>query len=436
MKYTLIAGTQSGCGKTSITLAVLQFLKNQNKSVRAFKTGPDFLDPMWHKAITQKISYNLDTQMIGIEQSQKILAQYQDTEAGIIEGVMGLFDGRGGVGAQGSGAHLAKELGIPVWLVINAKGMAGSIVPLVKGFVAEAENIGFSITGIIANRLGSENHAKIIRELLADYHLPPLLAWMEKDAPTLPERHLGLKMPEEQPVPDFSSVFHADLNLLNSALGHCSEAKPSVLASHEDKALPQSLQGKKIAVARDSAACFIYPKNIEWLQQQGATIEYFSPIAGDKINEAIDAIWLPGGYPELHAEALSVSNTWDSLVKHIENGTPCLAECGGMMMLTASLIDHQGKNWAMANLLPIKCHMQNKLASLGYREDLQTGIKGHEYHHSKRENLQELSTAFSLQRGDQGIHYKNLRASYIHWYFESKPEIATSFFTVPTTEHL
>ena len=169
MNLALIAGTQSGCGKTSVTLAVLQNLKQQGKSVRAFKAGPDFLDPMWHKAVTQKPSYNLDTNMIGIEQSLQIIAHNQDSDFGIIEGVMGLFDGRGGVGGKGSGAHLAKELGIPVWLVVNAKGMSGSIVPLVKGFVAEAESMGFVISGIIANRLGSDNHAKIIREFLLEY---------------------------------------------------------------------------------------------------------------------------------------------------------------------------------------------------------------------------------------------------------------------------
>ena len=434
MKYTLIAGTQSGCGKTSITLAVLQFLKAKNKSVRAFKTGPDFLDPMWHKAITQKTSYNLDTNMIGIEQSQQIIQDHQDAEFGIVEGVMGLFDGRGGVGGKGSGAHLAKSLGIPVCLVIDAKGMAGSVVPLVKGFVAEAQIVGFEITGIIANRLGSENHASIIRELLVDHKLPPLIAWMEKNAPTMPERHLGLQMPEEQSVPDFSQVFHADLDLFTAALSENTmpeNALGDVSLDEKQNSNPQTeryLENKKIAIARDSAACFIYQHNLDWLQNQGATLQYFSPVAGDKIPEDIDAIWLPGGYPELHTEALSQSNTWQSLAQHIDKGTPCLAECGGMMMLGEALVDHAKKHWQMAGILPIQCHMQDRLASLGYREDTATGIKGHEYHHSKRKNLQELPKAFSLSRGDEGLHHKNLRASYIHWYFSSNPKIAASFF--------
>jgi len=427
MKFALIAGTQSGCGKTSVTLAVLQILKRQGKSVRSFKTGPDFLDPMWHKAITQKISYNLDTNMIGIEQSIDILAKHQDAEFGIIEGVMGLFDGRGGVGGKGSGAHLAKELDIPVWLVVNAKGMSGSIVPLVKGFVMEAENLGFRISGIIANRLGSENHAKIIREFLDEYSLPPLIAWMAKDAPAMPERHLGLQMPEEHRVPDFSSVFHADMDLLAANVGRFTKVSSQGLQDNNND-FSGYLQGKNIAIARDSACCFIYQKNLDWLQDQGANLHFFSPVAGDVIPTDADAIWLPGGYPELHAEALSQSATWSSLAMHIKEGTPCLAECGGMMILAKSLTDHQGKAWKMADILPIECHMQDRLVSLGYRED-SSGIKGHEYHHSKRTDLKKIPLAYTLTRGDEGVMFNNCRASYVHWYFESAPEIAARFFT-------
>ncbi len=421
MNLALIAGTQSGCGKTSVTLAVLQHLMEQEISGRAFKAGPDFLDPLWHTAVTQKTSYNLDTHMIGIEKSLQIIADNQDSEFGIIEGVMGLFDGRGGVGGKGSGAHLAKELGIPVWLVVNAKGMSGSIVPLVKGFVAEAESMGFVISGIIANRLGSDNHAKIIRAFLHEYKLPPLIAWMKKDAPAMPERHLGLQMPEEHFVPDFSDVFNADMALLTSRAQPLKNIPEKWLSTTED------LKGKTIAIARDAACCFLYQKNLDWLQAQGAKLGFFSPLAGDPVPDNIDAIWLPGGYPELHAEALSTSSTWESLASCIEEGTPCLAECGGMMMLGNALMDHQGKSWKMAGILPIECKMQDRLASLGYRED-ESGLKGHEYHHSKRVDLDDLPKAYTLSRGDEGMVLNNLRAAYIHWYFESAPDAAVGLF--------
>ncbi len=424
MQTILIAGTQSGCGKTSVTLAVLQYLQQQGKTVRSFKTGPDFLDPMWHKAVTHKTSYNLDTNMIGIEQSAQLLAQHQDTDFGVIEGVMGLFDGRGGVGGKGSGAHLAKELGVSVWLVVDAKGMSGSIVPLVKGFVAEARAQNFHISGIIANRLGSENHAKIIRAFLDEYQLPPLIAWMQKDAPTMPERHLGLQMPEEHRVPDFMQAFHADLALMERS----SSALANLPLPTDVQVEAPLLQGKQIAIARDSACCFIYQNNLDWLEAQGAKLHFFSPIAGDAIPDNTDAIWLPGGYPELHTDALSQSATWTSLAQYIEQGTPCLAECGGMMMLGQTLIDKDGKRCPMAEILPISCTMQDRLAALGYREDKITGLKGHEYHHSKREDHHELPTAYSLARGDEGFVLHNLHASYVHWYFASAPTVAADLF--------
>jgi cobyrinic acid a,c-diamide synthase len=420
MNYALIGGTQSGCGKTSVTLALLQFLNQRQQSVRCFKTGPDFLDPMWHKAVTDKTSYNLDTNMMDIQQIQQIIVKHQDVEFGIIEGVMGLFDGKSGVGGKGSAAHLAKVLDVPVWLVVNAKGMSGSIVPLVKGFVLEAEDMGFRISGIIANRLGSENHARIIRELLLEHQLPPLIAWMEKNAPLLPERHLGLQMPDEHSVPDFSKVFHAELDLFKSNSDSL-EIKPDRFLK------PVRFGLKHIAIARDSACCFIYQSNLDWLQAQAAKISFFSPIAGDAVPDC-DAIWLPGGYPELHAQSLSKSATWTSLAKHIEQGTPTLAECGGMMLLAENIIDHQGTSWNMAGILPITCRMQDRLAALGYRQDENSSIKGHEYHHSKRENNQILPKAYSLKRGDEGLLFNNCRASYIHWYFESAPDVAAQLF--------
>jgi len=421
MKCALIAGTQSGCGKTSVTLAVLQFIEQQGRSVRAFKTGPDFLDPMWHQEVTQKTSYNLDTQMIGAEQSVALIQKHQNSDFGIIEGVMGLFDGREGVGGKGSGADLAKELDVPVWLVVDAKGMSGSIVPLVKGFVAEAERIGFVISGIIANRLGSDHHADIVNELLVNHKLPPLVAWMKKGAPVLPERHLGLQMPEEHGLPDFKPVFQTDMALLEA-----SACVPKV-CSTVDISTPKKLTGKNIAVARDSSCCFIYPRNLELLEEQGATVSFFSPVAGDPVPESADAVWLPGGYPELHTQALSSSPTWVSLAKHIDQGKPCLAECGGMMMLANTLTDHQGVSWQMAGILPIECNMQDRLASLGYREN-PSGLKGHEYHHSTRVDLTDLPKAYTLDRGDEGMVLKNLRASYVHWYFDSAPQVAAELF--------
>jgi len=218
MKIALLAGTQSGCGKTTVMLALLQYLKSQKQSITSFKAGPDFLDPLWHQLITERTSYNLDTRMVGLEQSQQqINKQHQQVELALIEGVMGLFDGRSGVGLDGSSADLAKGLKCPVILVVNAKGMSGSIVPLVSGFCDYAEKMGVTISGVIANRVGSIHHAKLLKDFLIDYKMPPLLAWMEKDAPALAERHLGLIAPDNVGIPDFSACFHVETEVLLSA---------------------------------------------------------------------------------------------------------------------------------------------------------------------------------------------------------------------------
>ena len=183
---------------------------------------------------------------------------------------------------------------------------------------------------------------------------------------------------------------------------------------------------KIIAIAKDAACCFIYPANLNFLQQQGAELVFFSPIAGESMPENANALWLPGGYPELFAEQLSHSQSWQSIQLFIEAGKPVLAECGGAMLLGELLIDHDGHQWPMAKILPYHSIMQKKLASLGYREEV-SGLRGHEFHHSTRVTEQPLEPCFQLSRGDRGIRYKNLRASYVHWYFASAPEVITEW---------
>jgi len=417
MKIALLAGTQSGCGKTTIMLALLQYLKAQNHSITSFKAGPDFLDPLWHQLITERISYNLDTRMVGLEQSQQqINKQQEQVDLALIEGVMGLFDGRSGVGLDGSSADLAKGLKCPVILVVNAKGMSGSIVPLVSGFCDYAEKMGVTISGVIANQVGSAHHASLLKNFLQDHHMPPLLAWMEKEAPALAERHLGLTTPGDIDLPDFSACFHVDASALSAAFYEWYEVKSTVNTQ------VKRLAGKKIAIAKDAACCFIYPANVDWLNEQGAEIRYFSVVAGDDVPQDTDAVWLPGGYPELYAEQLAVSKSWRSLDQFIQAGLPVLAECGGSMLLGDQLIDHQGVAWPMAGILSYHSKMQKKLASLGYREDI-SGMRGHEFHYSVREREDDFPNCFKCSRGDQGIGYKKLRASYIHWYFASAPEV-------------
>lgn len=450
MKAAVLAGVQSGCGKTTIMMALLQYLMSRSASesgpgggsehgskidaVTSFKTGPDFLDPLWHQAVTGRLSYNLDTRMMGEESCRQQLMLQADAEFALIEGVMGMFDGHGGVGGPGSAADLARVLYLPVWLVVDARGMSGSIVALVSGFVVQAQKMGIKIGAIVANRLGSERHAKILTDLLAEHDLPPLIAWMDKHAPVMPERHLGLVRPNDidgdiNRVPDFSAHFHVNEALLETCWSLPVDDLLSVDAAQSDETRNDEtrlLEGRRIAVARDEACCFIYQANLDWLVAQGAQIQFFSPLAGDAIGQNIDAVWLPGGYPELYGQALSQSASWVSLAAFIAEGKPVLAECGGMMMLGETLLDIDQQSWPMAGVLPFSSRMQGRLASLGYRSS-RDGVQGHEFHHSVRENSNDLPVAFDVARGDKGVRQLNLRASYIHWYFPSAPKVVAQW---------
>lgn len=227
--------------------------------------------------------------------------------------------------------------------------------------------------------------------------------------------------PSEVQLPDFLPFLHIEVDHFVDLLTETLFAQPEPVKEQQGL-----LKNKKIAVAKDAACCFIYPANLDFLREQGVEILFFSPLAGEAIPDCADTLWLPGGYPELFAQALSISNTWFSLRDFVEAGKPVLAECGGAMLLGESLIDLDGLPWPMANILPFRSKMQTKLASLGYREEA-AGVKGHEFHHSIREAGQSLEPCFQVERGDQGVRYKNLRASYVHWYFASAPEVLTKW---------
>ncbi len=421
MKAVLIAGVSSGCGKTTASLAIMQYLHDAGQRVAPFKAGPDFIDPLWHRAVTGEDSWNLDTHMMGEDLCRQTLARAADADVAVIEGVMGMFDGRDGVGGSGSSAHLAKNLDISVWLVVDAGGMAGSIAALVRGFVAQSRDMGVTISGVIANRVGSEGHAMLLADALRDNNLPALVAWLDKSAPALPERHLGLVTPGDAETPTFSAALHTgQAEILDFCRDH--DANSLGADGHE-----RLLAGKRVAVARDAAFCFIYPANLAWLREAGAETVFFSPVSGDAIPDGADALWLPGGYPELHAKALSASATLKDIRHWCESGRPLLAECGGMMILGKTLTDHAEKCWPMAGALDFETTLQDHLVSLGYREDA-SGLRGHEFHHSRRTSSAEQSPAFQVERGDLGVRYKNTRASYIHWYFPSAPRAAARLF--------
>ncbi|RMH52148.1 MAG: cobyrinate a,c-diamide synthase [Zetaproteobacteria bacterium] len=425
----MIAGIHSGCGKSTAMLALLQLLTARGIRVAPFKAGPDFLDPMWHQAACGRESINLDTRMMREEHCRALFdAHCADADIALVEGVMGLFDGADGVGGPGSSAHLASLLELPVILVVPVRGMSGSIAPLVAGFTARAERARIRIAGILANHAGSAHHARMLGDLLEREGLPPLIGWIGKEGPQLPERHLGLVTPGEcgGVPPDLAVALHL--------AGPWSEALASPLPRRGPvptdplRGAAGMLEGTTIAVARDVAFCFLYPANLAWLRSAGATLRFFSPLAGDRLPPDADAVWLPGGYPELHAGRLADAPCWPSLRAFIASGRPVLAECGGMMVLGNAIVTAEGRRLPMAGILPCTFRMHRRLVALGYREEA-GGMRGHEFHHSERHCSTPLPPCFDLPRGDRGIRHGGVRASYVHWYFPSAPEAAAAWFS-------
>jgi len=422
----IVAGTASGAGKTTATLALIERFVQQGWQVVPFKAGPDFLDPMHLAAMAGVPCENLDTQMMGTDRVRALFAaRASRAQLAIVEGVMGSFDGAGGVGGAGSTVALAAALQLPMLLVVPAQGVAGTIVPWVDGFNRWAQRCGARIVGVIV-RAGSRNHARMLADLLAEHRLPAVVAWIDDQAPALPSRHLGLVPPRQRP-----QGFAAHLHPL-PAFEHL-VAEPM----EEGKAAPTiadalgargRLAGFRIAVARDAAFSFVYPANLDWLRAEGAKLQFFSPLAGESPPVEADALWLPGGYPELFAERLARSPALSAIAAFVNSGRPTLAECGGMLVL-GKAIEYDGRTYPMAGVLPVRFAIRPHLVALGYRAEV-GGARGHEFHYAERIGGETLPPAFQLDGpGDRGIRHRRLRASFVHWWFPSAPAQIASWLS-------
>lgn len=414
----LVAAPASGQGKTTVVAALARLHARQGRRVRVFKCGPDFLDPQIHALASGHPCENIDFLMCGEDDARWRLARAaRDADLILVEGVMGLHDG------EPSAAELARRLGLPILLVLDASAMAGSFGAVAWGL--KHYGGGAPISAVLANRVGSDYHAELCRATL-----PADIAWMgalPRDAEAaLPERHLGLL-----PAGEIADLDRRVERMADLLAGTPAAALPPTASFDMTSAPapPPLLAGRAIAVARDAAFCFLYPANLECLEAMGARLAFFSPLADGHLPEC-DAIWLPGGYPELHGPAIAANAPMAAALRaHVDAGKPMLAECGGMMACFESLRTTEGSTHAMFGLLPGATRMQARLAGLGLLEAAlpEGALRGHTFHYSRAETpLAPLARAVSLRGGGQlgeAIHRRRrLTASYMHLYFPSNPE--------------
>ncbi|MBR0566766.1 cobyrinate a,c-diamide synthase [Azoarcus sp. L1K30] len=411
----LVAAPASGQGKTTVTAALARMHVRLGRKVRVFKSGPDFLDPQIHAVASGVPVYNIDLGMCGEDDiARRLYDAAGEADLILVEGVMGLFDG------APSAADIACRFGLPVMTVIDARAMAQTFGAVAHGLASYRPQLPFA--GVLANQVGSPRHADMLAA-----SLPAGMRWFGavlRDADgTLPERHLGLMQAAE------ISDLDARLDRLadNLARTGAAELPPAVTFDAAPiTPTPPLLAGHRIAVARDAAYGFIYPANLDALRALGATLTFFSPLAGDTLPEC-DAVWLPGGYPELHGAQLAANRDfWEALRGHVDAGWPVLAECGGMMSLFETLVDKGGQQHAVGGLLPGRTVMQQRLAALGLQTaELPEGpVRGHTFHYSKSETplppWGHARTADGRQ-GEAIYRCGRLTASYVHLYFPSHP---------------
>lgn len=418
----LVAAPASGQGKTTVVAALARLHARLGRKVRVFKCGPDFLDPQIHAVASGTDCDNVDLWMCGEADIAWRLAEAARTaDLILVEGVMGLFDG------EPSAADLARRFGLPILAVINGASMANSFGAIAYGL--KHYRPGTPLAAAFGNRVGSAYHAELLEK-----SLPPDIAWyghLPRDAEAaMPERHLGLL-----PAAEIDGLSQR-IDRMADLLAETAAARLPAPVDFPDPAAPDIaplLQGKTIAVARDAAFCFLYPANIDCLQRLGARLVYFSPLA-DAALPPCDAVWLPGGYPELHGPVLAANCAlWTALAAHVASGKPMLAECGGMMALFDSMRDIAGAEVPLAGLLPGQVFMQKKLSGLGMQEaDLPEGrLRGHAFHYSKTET--PLAPLCTTRRADgrpgEAIYRRErLTASYMHFYFPSNPAATARLF--------
>ena len=420
----LIAAPASGQGKTTVVAALARLHARLGRRVRVFECGPDYLDSQIHEIASGQPCHNIDFRLCGEEDARWRLAEAAaSADLILIEGVMGLHDG------EPSAAELARRLGVPVLLVIDAGGIAGSFGAIAWGLKHYRD--GAPISRVLANRVGSARHGDMCRDTL-----PEDIAWAgalpREDGAAMPERHLGLLPAAE--IADLNARLDRMADALLASAPAMTELPPAVaIAPATPPVLTPLLAGTTIAIARDPAFCFIYPANVDCLRALGATLVEFSPLR-DSTLPPCDAVWLPGGYPELHGPQLAANTGMRAaLTAHVAAGKPLLAECGGLMACCEELETVAGDVSTGFGLLPGRVTMQKRLSGLGLQAaDLPEGrLPAHTFHYSRSDIRGEpllRATRFNGSEGEAVWRIGRLTASYLHFYFPANPEAVARLF--------
>lgn len=441
----VVAGTGSGVGKTTLTIGLMSALIKRGLTVQGFKCGPDYIDPSYHTAVTNRVSRNLDSWMLTHDRVLDIFTHgSRDADISIIEGVMGFFDGKSPETNEGSTAEISIITKSPVLLVVNCESMARSAAAIVKGFQMFAE--GLNIAAVIANKVGSEGHFQLVKKAIEQECHVPVIGYLKRELDIeIPERHLGLipSIERGELTPFFDQLGDLVLETIDmDKLLELAAAEPLTLSETSSMFEKKKEKLMKMAVAKDEAFNFYYPENLELLEANGVEIVYFSPLANEELPKDVDGLYIGGGFPEEFAHVLECNvKTKDSIKNSIEAGLPTLAECGGFMYLTESIETTEKKKYQMIGVIPGKVQMKTSLQALGYREI--SGLndnfilkhqkaRGHEFHYSSfLPNDEDLPHAYETKgmRGvsKEGYLQHNLVAGYTHFHFGSNPALVENW---------
>ncbi|MBS6396129.1 MAG: cobyrinate a,c-diamide synthase [Clostridiales bacterium] len=439
----LLTAPASGSGKTLITCGILQALVNRGMKAASFKCGPDYIDPMFHGRVIGTRSRNLDTFFTDAETTRYLFGKYASgCDVAVIEGVMGYYDGLGGIRTEGSTYDAACTLDAPVVLVVNAKGASLSILAMVKGFLAYRTDS--HIRAVILNQVSPMIYRQL-KPLLEQELGVQVLGYVPKLTDlTLESRHLGLVLPGEiealrEKLNALAAVLEETLDL--GSLLELAKNSPELLAVKPSIPILSLAEPLRIAIAEDEAFCFTYPDNLELLQEMGAELVPFSPLKDRRLPEGISGMILSGGYPELHARALSENCSMREAVREaVQKGMPCIAECGGFLYLHRELEGADGNQYPMAGVIEAKAYRTEKLGRFGYitltaKEDqllgnAGTSVRGHEFHYWDSERCGESFHAgkpVGKREWDCVWGTKTLYAGFPHLFFYSNTQVPYEF---------